>query len=185
MEYLKTPYSILKGKTFVDNLSSSEKDRIAQVVVDMMVYGASLIYGETFQELFKAYQNGEDPAKNANDAIGIISNPEKIFAIHKAITQIASKYEYEVPNEENLVGGYSGEIYEKLLTPNSYIVVEPSPSMERETILIITNKDSDVRYVILPRSSDFTPNKDFYITVDKKGNVLIPKEGYDKNVRSI
>jgi len=175
MEYIKVPYILLKGKKFGGNLSQKEQDEIQDsIIIDD---GVSSVYDGTFQDLYKTYKNGEDPAESAIYSVtGTINNPEKILNIHNAISAVAKKYGYEAPNPKWLPG-ISNESYQKLITPNSYFTSKRA--IGGETILVITDKDSNIQYVMLPMDENY----DIGVDVDQHGNVLIPKEAYDKNLR--
>ena len=187
MEYIKTPYSILKGKTFTNRLSSSEKDQINRTISNYVPDGLSVMYGQTFQELFKEYQSGENPAESAYSAMGKLGNPENLLAIHNAINTIADEYGYEPLKIENLVGAFDTKIYKKLLASNTYTVIEPSPSSGLEASLLITDKDYNITYILLPQSTLSFSKSDvhYFITCDGNGNVLIPKKAYESNLRSV
>ncbi len=174
MEYIKVPYILLKGKKFGGNLSQKEQDEIQHNVnIDD---GVSVVYDGTFQELYKAYKNGEDPAKDAtHGVIGGISDPEKMLDIHNAISTVAKKYGYKAPDQK-LLPGISKENYRNLLTPNSYFISKYANG--GETVLVITDKDLNINYVVLPIDIDYS----LAVDADQYGNVLIPKEAYDKDL---
>lgn len=182
MEYLKTPYSVLEGKDFIDDLTSYEKTQLAAIAYNSLSENISTLYGGDFQKLFKIYQRGEDPAQERTSVSGIISNPENINSIHNAIVSIATKYGYTPPDQEYLVGGLDSDIYQKLSSyTNSYAVVEPNPRQDQEGVLFIVDEKSNIKYILLPRSLYVGSNENsYFVTVDKMGNVLVPKEAFDR-----
>ena len=106
---------------------------------------------------------------------GKITNPEKIVAIHNAITAIAKKYGYNPPNESELAGAVTSEAFQKISVPNSYFVTSQD---DAEHILVITDNDSKIIYLGLPADENF----EYFVSVDKNGNILIPKEAYDEDL---
>lgn len=182
MEYLKVPYVRLSGKTYGGDLSRQEQDFIYNYFTSMSEESASNIYNiNTFQELYKIYKNGEDPANEINTSFkGEISNPEKKLAVHDAITAIANKYGYEPPDRENLPI-VNLDTFQKISAPNSYFIAKPSSGQQFggvETLLIITDKNSIPSFLILPTNPEVTIG----VNIDKNGNILIPKEAYDEDL---
>jgi len=176
MKYIKVPYSRLRGKTYGGDLTPEEAESISGFYADTVGDGASEAYGGTFQELYKAYKNGEDPLENAsNVSSGAINNPEKMLNIHNAIVVIANKYGYASPDESELTGTFSSDIFQKISVPNSYFIATPDYG---EHVLIITDKDSNAIYLGLPVDNDW----EYSVSADKNGNILIPKEAYDEDL---
>ena len=180
MEYIKVPYVQLNGKKYGGDLSNSNQNDIQQIVASFVGDGASHVYDTTgnltFQKLTKQYQSGKDPIKDTSANVsGIIQNPEKKIAIHKAISAVANKFGYDVPNEKDLEN-ISLELYQLFTqSPNSYFV---TTFTDRENILIITNENSSVIGILLPSDIDYMK----FVTADKNSNLLIPKEAYDQDL---
>ncbi len=182
MEYIKVPYVRLRGKKYGGDLSSSDQDTLQLATVNFINESASELYGGTFQELAKMYQSGEDPAEEAaygSEIGGTIDNPEKILALHKAISTVANKFGYDVPNEKGLVGNVGLELYQIITqSPNSYFVTNFT---DRENALTIVDKDLNITSIPLPVDIGI----DYCVTADKNGNILIPKEAYDQDLEVI
>jgi hypothetical protein len=175
MEYIKVPYILLRGKKYGGDLSPEEAESVTNFYSAAVGDGASEIYSGTFQELYKKYKNGEDPIESASNFFaGDLSNPERIFALHDAISAIAKKYGYDAPDSKNLAAVTPGT-FQKISVPNSYFVVRQDYG---ENILIVTDKDSTPTYMALPIDRDWEAQVD----VDKNGNILIPKEAYDSDL---
>ena len=49
---------------------------------------------------------------------------------------------------------------------------------DAEHILVITDNDSKIIYLGLPADENF----EYFVSVDKNGNILIPKEAYDEDL---
>jgi hypothetical protein len=180
MEYLKVPYVRLSGKKYGGDLSRQEQDFIYNYFTSVSDDNDSSIYNiNTFQELYKMYKNGEDPANRLSFSFkGEIPNPEKKLAVHDAITAIANKYGYESPDGENLPI-VNLNTFQKISAPNSYFIIKANLGYgEIETLLIITDKNSIPSYLLLPTNSEITIG----VSADKNGNVLIPKEAYDEDL---
>ena len=175
MEYIKVPYVRLKGKKYGGDLTPEENESINNFYFNSFGDGTSEAYGGTFQELYKTYKNGEDPLDMYSIPAGKITNPEKIVAIHNAITAIAKKYGYNPPNESELAGVVTSEAFQKISVPNSYFVTSQD---DAEHILVITDNDSKIIYLGLPADENF----EYFVSVDKNGNMLIPKEAYDEDL---
>jgi hypothetical protein len=177
MEYIKIPYIRLNGKKYGGNLSFSNQDALRNVTVGFMDESSSQIYGGTFQELAKEYQSGEDPADT--NMGGTINNPEKILTLHKAILAVANKFGYDAPEEKDLGGGISSELYQILTQfPNSYFVTNFT---DKENVLAIIDENFYIISVVLPIDVDFV----FPMTADKNGNILIPQEAYDEDLETL
>ena len=174
MEYIKVPYSRLRGKTYGGDLTPEEAESVTNFSSTNVGDGASEAYGGTFQELYKAYKSGEDPAADSAVFTGGINNPEKLIDVHKAITAIAKKYGYDSPDESDL-GAIKLDAFQKMSVPNSYFVASQDYG---EHVLVITDKDSNLTYLGLPLDSDW----DYSVSADKNGNILIPKEAYDEDL---
>lgn len=174
MEYIKAPYSRLRGKKYGGNLTPEEAESVTNFYSDNVGDGASEIYSGTFQELYKAYKNGEDPAEDSQAFTGGIDNPEKLINVHNAITAIAKKYGYNPPSESDL-GAINLGAFQKMSVPNSYFVASQDYG---EHVLVITDKDSNLTYLGLPIDNDW----EHPVSVDKNGNILIPKEAYDEDL---
>jgi hypothetical protein len=175
MEYIKVPYVRLKGKKYGGDLSPEEEESISNFYQNFVDDGASEMYGGTFQELYKTYKNGEDPAQDAPSiTTNQITDPEKMLALHDAISTIAKKYGYDAP-EEIPTGTLDSDIFKKITVPNSYFVAKQDAG---ETILITTDNDSVPTYIGLPVDFDF----EIMVDVDKNGNILIPKDAYDEDL---
>lgn len=175
MEYIKVPYSRLKGKTYGGDLTTEEAKSVTDFYFTNVGEGSSEAYGGTFQELYKAYKSGEDPAAWYSTIFsGGINNPEKLIDVHKAITAIANKYGYDSPDESDLEAIKLGA-FQKMSVPNSYFIASQD---YREHVLVITDKDSNLIYLGLPLDSDW----DYPVSADKNGNILIPKEAYDEDL---
>lgn len=174
MEYIKVPYSRLRGKTYGGDLTPEEAESVTNFYSTKVGDGTSEVYGGTFQELYKTYKSGEDPVADSEAFTGDISNPEKLIDVHKAITAIAKKYGYDSPNESDL-GAIKLDAFQKMSVPNSYFVASQDYG---ENVLIITDKDSNAIYLGLPIDNDW----DYSVSVDKNGNILIPKEAYDEDL---
>jgi hypothetical protein len=175
MKYIKVPYVRLKGKKYGGDFTSEENESVSNFYASSIGEGVSQAYGGTFQELYKTYKNGEDPLDMYSIPAGKITNPEKIVAIHNAITAIAKKYGYNPPNESELAGAVTSEVFQKISVPNSYFVTSQD---DVEHILVITDNDSKIIYLGLPADEDFK----YFVSVDKNRNMLIPKEAYDENL---
>jgi hypothetical protein len=175
MKYLKTPYVRLNGKKYGGDLTPEENSSIEDFYLNFADESTSDVYGGTFQGLYKDYKNGEDPADEWNIPINGINNPEKAIAIHDAITSIAKKYNYNSPDKSLLIGGVNVNLFQKLSIPNSYFLINPGNS---ENILIITNENSILTYFPLPVDAEW----EYFVSVDKNGNVLIPKDAYDEDL---
>jgi hypothetical protein len=174
MEYIKVPYVRLRGKKYGGDLSPEEEKSIVRFYVNGADQLSSEAYGGTFQELYKIYKNGEDPIKDAFNAITHpILNPEKIFQIHDAISTIAKKYGYDMPDQKKLIS-ISLDTFKKLSTPNSYFISRGGD----EYILIITDNNSTLTYIVLPIDKEL----EIPVDVDKNGNILIPKDAYDEDL---
>ena len=181
MKYIKVPYVRLKGKKYGGDLSPSDQDTLQLATVNFINENASEVYGGTFQELAKIYQSGEDPVEGASYAGlgGTIDNPEKVLALHKAISAVANKFGYDVPNEEELVGNVGLELYQIIAqSPNSYFVTNFT---DRENALLIVDKDLNIISIPLPVDIGIV----YCVTADKNGNILIPKEAYDQDLEVI
>lgn len=175
MEYIKVPYVRLKGKKYGGDLTREEDESINNFYANSVGDGVSEAYGGTFQELYKTYKNGEDPLDMYSVPAGNVISPGKIIVIHNAITVIAKKYGYNPPNESELVGTVTSKAFKKLSVPNSYFVTSQD---DIEHVLVITDKDSKIIYLGLPVDEDF----EYFVSVDKNGNILIPKEAYDEDL---
>ena len=175
MEYIKVPYVRLKGKKYGGDLTPEEDKSISNFYVNSVGDGASEAYGGTFQELYKTYKNGEDPLDMYSVPAGYVTSPENLVAIHNAITTIAKKYGYNPPNESELAGVVTSEAFQKISVPNSYFVTSQD---DAEHILVITDNDSKIIYLGLPADENF----EYFVSVDKNGNMLIPKEAYDEDL---
>lgn len=176
MEYIKVPYVRLRGKKYGGDLSSSDQDTLQLLTIGVIDESTSEIYGGTFQELAKIYQSGEDPAKDVYIKIEkIIDNPEKILALHKAISAVANKFGYDVPNEKELIGNIDLELYQTMIqSPNSYFV---TTFTNKDNVLIII--DNNITGILLPIDVDYS----LPVTADKSGNILIPKKAYDEDLK--
>ena len=174
MEYIKVPYSRLRGKTYGGDLPPEEAESVTNFFSRNVGEGASEAYGGTFQELYKAYKSGEDPAADATAFTGDIDHPEKLINVHKAITAIAKKYGYDSPDESDL-GAIKLDVFQKMSVPNSYFVASQDYG---EHVLVITDKDSNLTYLGLPLDNDW----EYSVSADKNGNILIPKEAYDEDL---
>jgi hypothetical protein len=175
MEYIKVPYVRLKGKKYGGDLSSEEEEAISNLYQNSVGDGASEMYGGTFQELYKTYKNGEDPIEDAPSiTTDQVVNPEKMLALHDAISTIAKKYSYKAPNSLP-TAILNLDTFKKISVPNSYFVARQDSG---ETILIVTDNNSVPTYIGLPIDYDF----EISVDVDKNGNILIPKEAYDEDL---
>jgi hypothetical protein len=175
MEYIKVPYVRLKGKKYGGDLSPKEEESVSNLYQNSVEDGASEMYGGTFQEIYKTYKNGEDPVEAASYvATDQVSNPEKMLALHDAISTIAKKYGYDAPGGEP-TSILNLDTFKKITVPNSYFVARQDYG---ETILIVTDNDSVPTYIGLPIDNDF----EISVDVDKNGNILIPKEAYDEDL---
>jgi len=175
MKYIKVPYVRLKGKKYGGDFTSEENESVSNFYASSIGEGVSQAYDGTFQELYKTYKNGEDPLDMYSIPAGNVTNPENIVAIHNAITTIAKKYGYNSPDKSELAGAVTSEVFQKISVPNSYFV---SSQDHAEQILIITDNDSKIIYLGLPADEDF----EYFVSVDKNGNILIPKEAYDEDL---
>jgi hypothetical protein len=175
MEYIKVPYVRLKGKKYGGDLSSEEEEAISNLYQNSVEDGASEMYGGTFQELYKTYKNGEDPIEDAPSiTTDQVVNPEKMLALHDAISTIAKKYGYKTPDSLP-TAILNLDTFKKISVPNSYFVARQDSG---ETILIVTDNNSVPTYIGLPIDTDF----EISVDVDKNGNILIPKEAYDEDL---
>ena len=174
MEYIKVPYVRLRGKKYGGDLTPEEAESVTNFYSTNVGDGSSEAYGGTFQELYKAYKSGEDPAADSAAFTGGIDNPEKLIDVHKAITAIAKKYGYDSPDESDL-GAIKLDAFQKMSVPNSYFVASQDYG---EHVLVITDKDSNLTYLGLPLDIDW----DYSVSVDKNGNILIPKDAYDEDL---
>jgi hypothetical protein len=175
MEYIKVPYVRLKGKKYGGDLSPEEKESVSNLYQNSVEDGASEMYGGTFQEIYKTYKNGEDPVEAASYVTtDQVANPEKMLALHDAISTIAKKYGYDAPRGEP-TSILNLDTFKKITVPNSYFVARQDYG---ETILIVTDNDSVPTYIGLPIDNDF----EISVDVDKNGNILIPKEAYDEDL---
>jgi hypothetical protein len=175
MEYIKVPYVRLRGKKYGGDLTPEEAESITNFHTDTVGDGSSENYSGTFQELYKEYNSGKDPIESAPYIFsGTLNNPEKIFALHDAISAIAKKYGYNAPNPKNLSAITPG-VFQKISVPNSYFIARQDYG---ENVLIITDNDSIPTYMALPLDIDW----ELQVDVDKSGNILIPKEAYDEDL---
>jgi hypothetical protein len=175
MEYIKVPYVRLKGKKYGGDLSPEEEESVSNLYQNSVEDGASEMYGGTFQEIYKTYKNGEDPVEAASSVTtDQVVNPEKMLALHDAISTIAKKYGYDAPEGEP-TGIINLDTFKKIIVPNSYFVARQDYG---ETILIVTDNDSVPTYIGLPVDNDF----EMMVDVDKNGNILIPKDAYDEDL---
>jgi hypothetical protein len=181
MEYIKVPYVRLRGKKYGGDLSYSDQETLQYTTINFQDVSASEIYGGTFQELAKTYQSGKDPVEEIYGMGGVITNPEKLLAIHKAILAVANKFGYEngMRKEEELIGGINLKLYQILTqSPNSYFV---TTFTDKENALTTIDKDLNITSIYLPVDVDVS----YFVTADKSGNILIPKEAYDQNLEVI
>jgi hypothetical protein len=159
----------------LDLSTSEENESVSNFYASSIGEGVSQAYDGTFQELYKTYENGEDPLDMYPVPAGKVTNPENIVAIHNAITTIAKKYGYNSPDKSELAGAVTSEVFQKISVPNSYFVTSQD---DVEHILVITDNDSKIIYLGLPADEDF----EYFVSVDKNGNILIPKEAYDEDL---
>jgi hypothetical protein len=184
MEYLKVPYVRLSGKKYGGDLSRQEQVIINEFFIDNtgeeISYQQEAYYeiANTFQELYKIYKKGEDPAKGiATMWKNEIPNPEKPSSIHNAISAVADKYGYKSPDKSELLT-MDIDVFQKLSIPNSYFISKMTPGQPMGNMLIIIDNDLTLSYLILPIDKEL----EIGVSADKNGNVLIPKEAYDEDL---
>lgn len=179
MEYIKVPYSRLKGKKYGGELTPKESELISQYVYSTNLQEPSNIYGGSFQGLYKTYKSGEDPAISAPSVFtGGIINPNNMISVHNAISSIAKKYGYDSPSESDLTGIVNIDLFQKISTPNTYFIAK---SQYEENFLIVTDEDSNPTYLGLPTDIEYTS----FFSVDENGNILIPKEDYEEDLEAM
>jgi hypothetical protein len=177
MIYIKVPYIRLRGKKYGGRLSPTQESQLQQFAYTSGDAGSEMYTGN-FQDLAKAYKSGEDPVENAAlvAVLKTIKNPEKMYALHKAIMVIADKYGYDAPEESNLAGNISLELYQILTkSPNSYFVTEFA---NKTNVLITIDDKFNITCIVLPEDV----KGEYFVTADENGNISIPKEAYDQNL---
>ena len=77
MEYIKVPYVRLRGKKYGGDLTPEEAESVTNFYSTNVGDGSSEAYGGTFQELYKAYKSGEDPAADSESGANRCIVPER------------------------------------------------------------------------------------------------------------
>jgi len=184
MEYLKVPYVRLSGKKYGGNLSRQEQVTINEFFNNYtgedMYYVNSAYYevAKTFQELYKIYKNGKDPANEINTSFSNkIPNPEKLTNIHNAISSVANKYGYKSPDKSKLMA-MDMDVFQKISISNSYFISRTTPGQPMGNILVIVDNDLVLSYLVLPVDREL----EIKVDADQNGNILIPKKAYYENL---
>jgi hypothetical protein len=184
MEYLKVPYVRLSGKKYGGDLSRQEQVTINEFFNNYtgedMYYANDAYYGvaETFQELYKIYKNGGDPANEINTSFSNeIPNPEKLTNIHNAISSVANQYGYKSPDKSKLIA-MDMDVFQKISIPNSYFISRTTPGQPMGNMLVIVDNNLILSYLILPLDREL----EIKVDADENRNVLIPKKAYDENL---